>query len=117
MIRAVGFRVNRNKAKEINITMDKTTTIQILVTVVFMNGAVSQVYAGTISHGLQPLINVLKDLAEPVAYGFMIKGFLEIISGKEHEGKKTLKYAAAGYVGIQWIPAIFSIIRGISFGG
>ena len=117
MIKAVGFRVKKNEVKEIHITIDKTTAAQILVTAILINGATSQVYAGTISHGLQPLINVLKDLAEPVAYGFMIKGFLQIISGKEHEGKKTLKYAAAGYIGIQWVPAIFELIKGISFRG
>lgn len=68
-----------------------------------------------ISESVQPIIQVLKDLAEPIAYGFMIKGFMQIIAGDEHEGMKTIKYSIGGYVGIQWIPSIFNLIKGITF--
>lgn len=66
-----------------------------------------------ISKSVQPLIDILIDLAEPVSYGFMVKGFLEWMSGKEHEGKKTIKASAGGYLGIQFIPQIFKIIKSI----
>lgn len=75
-------------------------------------------YASTgINDAVQPLVNILKDLAEPVSYGFFVKGFLEMISGKEHEGKKTIKYSATGFLGIQFIPQIMKIIKSINIGG
>lgn len=113
----VGFYCNTSKkkrVKEIQIDADKIL-MQATVTAIMLNGTQTVAYAGTISQGLQPLIDVLKDLAEPVSYGFMIKGFLSIMAGNEHEGKKTIKYAAGGYIGIQWIPKIFEIIKGITF--
>ncbi|MTI47859.1 MAG: hypothetical protein FH761_08460 [Firmicutes bacterium] len=67
----------------------------------------------SITQSLQPLIKVLQELAEPVSYGFMIKGFMSIMSGNEHEGKKTIKNAIAGFLGIQFIPKIFAILKNI----
>jgi hypothetical protein len=45
----------------------------------------------------------------------MIKGFMKIMAGDEHEGMKTIKYSIGGYIGIQWIPSIFNLIKGITF--
>lgn len=73
----------------------------------------AQEKTGTITEQLQPLIEVLQDLAEPVAYGFMIKGFLQRMAGNVHQGTKTIKDAIAGYLGIQFIPQIFAIIKSI----
>ena len=69
--------------------------------------------AGPIADGVQPLLDVLKDLAEPFSYAFMVKGFLSMMAGNEHEGKKTIKYAIGGYVGIQFIPQIFDLLKGL----
>lgn len=70
-------------------------------------------YANPINDALKPLINVLQDLAEPVSYGFMVKGFLQIMAGDDHAGQKTIKSAIGGFLGIQFIPKIFAIIRNI----
>lgn len=70
-------------------------------------------YANPINSALNPLIRVLQDLAEPVSYGFMVKGFLQIMAGDDHAGQKTIKSAIGGFLGIQFIPKIFAIIRGI----
>ena len=72
-------------------------------------------HAGNINQSMQPIINVLKDLAEPVSYGFMIKGFMRMMAGDEHEGYKTIKLSAGGFIGIQWIPFIFKTIKSIQF--
>lgn len=69
-------------------------------------------YTG-ISTAVQPLINVLVDLAEPVSYGFMVKGFFQWMSGAENEGKKAIKSSLVGFMGIQFIPQIFKLIRTI----
>ena len=38
---------------------------------------------------------------------------LWLMAGNEHEGKKTIKYAIGGYIGIQFIPQIFSLIKSL----
>lgn len=77
-----------------------------------MNGNVTHAYTG-ISEAVKPLVEVLVDAAEPVSYGFMVKGFITWMSGAEHEGKKAIKSSIIGYLGIQFIPQIFKIIRSI----
>ena len=42
-----------------------------------------------------------------------LKVFLSMMAGNEFEGKKTIKYAIGGYVGIQLIPQIFEWIKGL----
>lgn len=76
------------------------------------NGNVVYAYDG-ISTAVKPLVDILVDAAEPVSYGFMCKGFFEWMSGKEHEGKKSIKSSIVGFLGIQFIPQIFKIIRTI----
>lgn len=69
--------------------------------------------ATNVRESLRPVINQLQDLAEPVAYAFMIYGGIKIISGQASEGKKMVKDAIGGYILIQWIPWIFNVIRSI----
>ena len=100
----------QSKVKEIQIDVDKVT-MQAAITLIMVNGMTTVAWAGPIASGMQPLLDVLKDLAEPFSYAFMVKGFLSMMAGNEHEGKKTIKYAIGGYVGIQFIPQIFKLIK------
>jgi hypothetical protein len=117
-MKIIGFYCNKSrgnraaKVKEIQIDVDKIV-MQAAVTLILCNGMTTVAWAGSISEGVQPLIEVLKDLAEPVSYGFMVKGFLSIMAGNEHEGKKTIKYAMGGFMGIQLIPKLFGIIKSL----
>lgn len=99
------------------ITTKKDITItdrQIINTgIVLMLTTSSTVSASGINNALQPLISILQDLAEPVSYGFMIKGFLQIMAGDDHAGQKTIKSAIGGFLGIQFIPKIFAIIKDV----
>ncbi|MPN56934.1 hypothetical protein SDC9_204627 [bioreactor metagenome] len=116
----VGFYVrkdrgnNKNRVKEIQIDVDKTV-MKTCMTLIMWNGMTQIAYAGPIADGVKPIIDVLKDLAEPVAYGFMVKGFLQLMSGNESGGTKTIKWAIGGFIGIQWIPNILKIIKNIKF--
>lgn len=76
------------------------------------NGNICYAYNG-ISEAVQPLVDILVDAAEPVSYGFMAKGCFQWMSGQEHEGKKSIKSSIVGFLGIQFIPQIFKIIRTI----
>lgn len=101
------------KMKEI-VTDEKLIKLGITSIAIFeiMNGNVTHAYTG-ISDAVKPLVDVLVDAAEPISYGFMVKGFIQWMSGAEHEGKKSIKSSVAGYLGIQFIPQIFKIIRNI----
>lgn len=116
-MQVVGFGVSKSgkiKSYSIDSKNLEKKLIKASLYLVLFNATGQVVYAGPIAQGVQPIIDVLKDLAEPVAYAFMVKGFLKLMSGAENEGLKTIKYAVGGYVGIQWIPEVFKIIRGFS---
>jgi hypothetical protein len=115
-MRIVGFRVKDGKVKEYDINVDKCLVQTGIVVVTVINCFNGQtVYAKTIAQSLSPLIDVIKDLAEPISYGFMIKGFMSVMGGDEQKGFKTIKSAIGGFVGIQFIPQIFAILKGIKF--
>lgn len=115
----VGFFITNNseKCKEVNVTIDKKTVLKatILTATTCATLAPVPAQAVSISQSVEPVIEILKDLAEPVSYGFMIKGFMKLMAGQEHEGLKIIKCSICGYIGIQWIPMIFSIIKSIKF--
>ena len=66
-----------------------------------------------IKTGVQPLVDIIVDLAEPVYYAGMIKGALQMAIGNEHEGKKAIGNATKGYLVVKFAPLIFDIIDGI----
>lgn len=106
--------ITSNKNGEIKeYLLDDKKAIDLGLKVVLIISLSETVYAGPINGALQPLIDVLQDLAEPVSYGFMVKGFLQIMAGDDHAGQKTIKGAIGGFLGIQFIPKIFSIIRNL----
>lgn len=116
----VGFIVRENKkVREIDINQQdiEKALVKVAVIGVTVHTGFSPTIANasTVTESVQPIINVLKDLAEPVSYGFMIKGFMKVMAGEEHEGMKVIKGAVGGYVGIQWIPMIFKLIKNIKF--
>lgn len=94
--------------------------VNVAIRVMIINGATliigGPVYAGTFSEGLQPIINMIADCAEPITYGYMIKGFLKLTQGKEEEAKTVIKNAGAGFLGVKFIPQIIHWLGGINLG-
>lgn len=84
-----------------------------LVTIAFIIDGNTAYAAKDVKTAFKPIIDTLKDLADPVCYGFMIKGFLQVMGGQSEKGKQAIKNAIGGYIGIQWIPWIFDMIREI----
>ena len=62
---------------------------------------------------LQPLTDLIKAVAYPCAYGMVIFGFIKIALSDSITGKKTIKNAMYGYIGVQATPLIFEIIDSI----
>lgn len=63
--------------------------------------------------GLAPLIKLIGDIAEPVTYGYMVKGFLKFTQGKEEEAKKTLVNAGTGFLGCKFTPQVINFLSGL----
>lgn len=112
-MKVVYMRVHKGKVTDIDNLKTKFLTTAVPFTLVLLSGNEAFAAGVNVKTKLQPIITALQDLAEPVAYAFMIYGGLKYISGKSSEGQKILKQAIGGYVLIQWIPWIFSIIKGI----
>lgn len=116
------FYISENKCVDITPKVDEKTVIKALlmagVTMKYINSPILLFAEGVKpSVAVQPLVDILVDVAEPVSYGFMVKGFIQWMAGKENEGKKTIKASATGYLGVQFIPQIFKIIKTIKLGG
>ena len=108
----------------VNKVVDKAIMIGI-VTGVASNGnlvfasEVAKVAAETakdtnsIMTGLAPLIKLIGDIAEPVTYGYMVKGFLKFTQGREEEAKKTLINAGTGFLGCKFTPQVIDFLGNI----
>lgn len=72
------------------------------------------VFAATgIAQGLQPIVDLVADLAQPVCYGYMLKGFLKIGTGHDETGKKILKDAGLGFLGCRFVPQIMDFLSSV----
>jgi hypothetical protein len=57
-----------------------------------------------------PLIQLVQGLSYPVGIVMMLSGFLVIMTGNKQKGLNMIKWAAIGYVGMQFAPAIMAIL-------
>lgn len=60
---------------------------------------------------INPVIELLAGLGYPVTYGMLITGFIMVIMGKKSKGIEILKWACIGYVGLQFVPFILSLLE------
>ncbi|EMT54694.1 hypothetical protein I532_03780 [Brevibacillus borstelensis AK1] len=66
--------------------------------------------ADRIIRAFDPLIEVAQGVSYPVAFLMICGGFLLIMVGQRSKGLAFLKWAAIGYVGMQFAPAIMQIL-------
>ncbi len=64
-----------------------------------------------IAKAFEPIMTMLVDLAGPVCRIMFILGFVLVIIGKPRQGIDKMKWAAIGYVGIQWTPMLMGIVE------
>lgn len=105
------FVVNKNELVEI----DYKKVTKTAITTMALCSSTPTLAAVDVKTGVQPLINVIVDLAEPISYAGMVKGALQMSLGNEHEGKKAIASAFKGYLVVKVAPMIFDLIDGISF--
>ncbi|MBA2878077.1 hypothetical protein HNR63_001131 [Anoxybacillus kamchatkensis] len=63
-----------------------------------------------IIHAFDPLIELVQALAYPVGFTMICAGFLVIMTGNRHKGLHIIKWAAIGFIGMQFAPGIMSIL-------
>ena len=63
-----------------------------------------------IGDAFDPIIEVITDLVDPVAYASFVKGGLMFMIGNEHEGKKAMGNTVKGYLVIKFIPQILDLL-------
>jgi len=59
----------------------------------------------------QPIKDLLIGVADPVCYIVFTWGLLEAMLGKGASGLTRMKYAAIGYMGMNWLPVFMEIMR------
>lgn len=66
-----------------------------------------------IKESTSPLVEVLAALGYPLTYSMFIIGMLMIITGKKSKGLEIIKWAAIGYIGVQFAPFFLGILEQI----
>lgn len=67
--------------------------------------------AGSISSAFAPVKALLLDISDPLCYIMFVWGCIECICGRPASGLNRMKYAAIGYIAINWVPVIMQVIR------
>ncbi|UOY92918.1 hypothetical protein MUG87_01870 [Ectobacillus sp. JY-23] len=57
-----------------------------------------------------PIISLVQGVAYPVTFLMIGGGFLLIIMGQRSKGLSMIKWAAVGYIGLQFAPSIMQIL-------
>lgn len=58
-----------------------------------------------------PVKQLLLNAADPLCYVMFVWGCIETMVGRAASGLNRMKYAGLGYIAINWIPVLMSIIR------
>lgn len=66
-----------------------------------------------VNRALQPLIDVLKELAKPIAGVMVTWGCLRYMIGQKEEGISGIQQAAIGYILVMLSPIIMNLITGV----
>jgi hypothetical protein len=100
-----------NKRDFVHTTVD----VAVLSTLLIVSDAptVLAYQKGEILAKSQPIITLLKDFAEPLAYGCYIWAMIRYILGQRPEAIQMFKSVTWGFIGIQILPWIFGIIKSV----
>jgi TrbC/VIRB2 pilin len=63
-----------------------------------------------IMKAFDPLVDLVQGLSYPLCYLMIAGGFILVIIGQGHRGMQMLKWAAIGYIGLQFAPALMTIL-------
>lgn len=66
--------------------------------------------ADRIIRACDPIIQLIQGVSYPVGFIMICAGFLVIMTGNRQKGLNIIKWAAIGYIGMQFAPAIMTIL-------
>jgi hypothetical protein len=66
--------------------------------------------ADKIIRACDPIIQLIQGVSYPVGFIMITAGFLVIMTGNRQKGLNIIKWAAIGYIGMQFAPAIMAIL-------
>ncbi len=87
-----------------------TTGLLSYTPMVGAEGLVKQHVAEKIIVAFDPVVQLIQGLAYPVGMTMICAGFLIMITGNRHKGLSMIKWAAIGFIGMQFAPAIMMIL-------
>lgn len=58
----------------------------------------------------RPLIDLVQGIRYPIAFLGLSSGFLLYMTGNRERGLQLIKSAAIGYIGLQFVPALMSLL-------
>ena len=94
---------------------DLVTLAALIATVTIASPAEVMAASGEITEKVEKASRPIKDLligvADPVCYIVFTWGLLEAMLGKGASGLTRMKYAALGYMGMNWLPVFMEIMR------
>lgn len=76
-------------------------------------GGVSAAVHSKILHAFDPLVNLIQDLAYPIAAVMIAAGSIMIMIGNKEKGMQYLTNAALGYILVQLVPLMLSLLVGV----
>lgn len=57
-----------------------------------------------------PIVQLIQGISYPVGFIMITAGFLVMMTGNRQKGINMIKWAAVGYIGMQFAPAIMAIL-------
>ncbi|MFA6071500.1 MAG: hypothetical protein WC810_23225 [Janthinobacterium sp.] len=117
-MKITGFEVFRGRVMSIDkeITKKDLATLAVLVaaaTIITPGHALAAEgdIADRVAKASQPIKDMLLGIADPVCYIVFVWGLLETMLGKGTSGLTRMKYAALGYMGMNWLPLVMELLR------
>lgn len=68
---------------------------------------------GKIMSAFMPVVDLVQGITYPVALIMLSGGMLLIMMGQKHKGLSMIKWAAIGYIGMQFVPSLMAILADI----
>ncbi|HDR3524368.1 hypothetical protein ACTFSJ_27705 [Bacillus cereus group sp. MYBK12-2] len=127
IVRGRGLKRNLGKSERPGIVFKMPTSQKIIFTVaigtlvadMLLGGggtavaAVATTATKTISvrAAFEPVKHLILDIADPLCYVMFAWGCIEAICMRPASGLNRMKYAAIGYIAINWVPVVMQVIR------
>lgn len=69
-----------------------------------------------IMDAFEPIVDLLQGISYPVGLIMLTGGMLLVMVGQQSRGVRMIKWAAIGYIGMQFVPALMEILVDIGKG-